>query len=141
MSEEGDGSDPDIEHVVMEAYTEDKFKLLLGLLAEPVEGGTLVFGRTKWGVRNLGQRLQNAGHQVAVLQGNLDQNARDRAMEQFRSGPRTDSGGDERGRARAGHPPYRKGDQLRTAGDPRAVHTPGWAAPAGWAGPGAPSRW
>ena len=86
MSEEGDGSDPDIEHVVMEAYTEDKFKLLLGLLAEPVEGGTLVFGRTKRGVRNLGQRLQNAGHQVAVLQGNLDQNARDRAMEQFRSG-------------------------------------------------------
>jgi superfamily II DNA/RNA helicase len=86
VSEEGDGSDPDIEHVVMEAYTEDKFKLLLGLLAEPVEGGTLVFGRTKRGVRNLGQRLQNAGHQVAVLQGNLDQNARDRAMEQFRSG-------------------------------------------------------
>jgi len=85
-SEEGDGSDPDIEHVVMEAYTEDKFKLLLGLLAEPVEGGTLVFGRTKRGVRNLGQRLENAGHQVAVLQGNLDQNARDRAMEQFRSG-------------------------------------------------------
>jgi ATP-dependent RNA helicase DeaD len=86
VSEEGDGSDPDIEHVVMEAYTEDKFKLLLGLLAEPVEGGTLVFGRTKRGVRNLGQRLENAGHQVAVLQGNLDQNARDRAMEQFRSG-------------------------------------------------------
>ena len=85
-SEEGDGSDPDIEHVVMEAYSEDKFKLLLGLLAERVEGGTLVFGRTKRGVRNLGQRLQNAGHQVAVLQGNLDQNARDRAMEQFRSG-------------------------------------------------------
>ena len=86
MSEEGDGSDPDIEHVVMEAYTEDKFKLLLGLLAETVEGGTLVFGRTKRGVRNLGQRLENAGHRVAVLQGNLDQNARDRALEQFRSG-------------------------------------------------------
>ena len=85
-SEEGDGSDPDIEHVVMEAYTEDKFKLLLGLLAETVEGGTLVFGRTKRGVRNLGQRLENAGHRVAVLQGNLDQNARDRALEQFRSG-------------------------------------------------------
>jgi len=86
VSEEGDGSDPDIEHVVMEAYTEDKFKLLLGLLAEPVEGGTLVFGRTKRGVRNLGLRLENAGHRVAVLQGNLDQNARDKAMEQFRSG-------------------------------------------------------
>jgi len=85
-AEEGDGSDPDIEHVVMEAYTEDKFKLLLGLLAETVEGGTLVFGRTKRGVRNLGQRLENAGHRVAVLQGNLDQNARDRALEQFRSG-------------------------------------------------------
>src|SRR3989304_3791129 len=70
----------------VEAHRKEKFMVLGGLRAEPVEGGTLVFGRTKRGVRNLGQRLQNAGHQVAVLQGNLDQNARDKAMEQFRSG-------------------------------------------------------
>jgi superfamily II DNA/RNA helicase len=46
----------------------------------------LVFGRTKRGVQNLGKRLQSLGYRLAVLQGNLDQNARDRALEQFRSG-------------------------------------------------------
>jgi superfamily II DNA/RNA helicase len=86
VAEEGDGSDPDIDHVVVEAYTEDKFQVLRRLLDEPAEGATLVFGRTKRGVRNLGNRLQTLGYRVAVLQGNLDQNARDRALEQFRSG-------------------------------------------------------
>jgi ATP-dependent RNA helicase DeaD len=85
-AEEGDGSDPDIDHVVVEAYTEDKFRVLQRLLAEPTEGGTLVFGRTKRGVRNLGQRLETQGYRVAVLQGNLDQKARDRALDKFRSG-------------------------------------------------------
>ncbi len=84
--EETDGSEPDIDHVVMEAYGEDKFRVLLRLLAEPTEGATLVFGRTKRGVHNLGQRLQALGYEVAVLEGNLDQNARDRALERFRSG-------------------------------------------------------
>ena len=86
VAEEGDGSDPDIDHVVVEAYTEDKFQVLQRLLDEPAEGATLVFGRTKRGVHNLGRRLQALGYRVAVLQGNLDQNARDRALEQFRSG-------------------------------------------------------
>ena len=86
VAEEGDGSDPEIDHFVVEAYGEDKFQVLLRLLGEPTEGGTLVFGRTKRGVSNLGRRLQAQGHQVAVLQGNLDQKARDRALEQFRSG-------------------------------------------------------
>ena len=86
VAEEGDGSDPEIEHFVVEAYREDKFKVLLRLLDEPAQGATLVFGRTKRGVRNLGRRLETQGYQVAVLQGNLDQKARDRALERFRSG-------------------------------------------------------
>ncbi len=86
VAEEGDGSDPEIDHFVVEAYREDKFKVLLRLLDEPAEGATLVFGRTKRGVRNLGRRLETQGYQVAVLQGNLDQKARDRALERFRSG-------------------------------------------------------
>jgi ATP-dependent RNA helicase DeaD len=86
VAEEGDGSDPDIDHVVVEAYTEDKFQVLRRLLDEPAEGATLVFGRTKRGVQNLGKRLQALGYRVAVLQGNLDQKARDRALEEFRSG-------------------------------------------------------
>jgi ATP-dependent RNA helicase DeaD len=86
VAEEGDGSDPEIDHFVVEAYREDKFKVLLRLLDEPAQGATLVFGRTKRGVRNLGRRLETQGYQVAVLQGNLDQKARDRALERFRSG-------------------------------------------------------
>ena len=86
VAEEGDGSDPDIDHVVVEAYKENKFNVLQRLLDEPVEGATLVFGRTKRGVRSLGERLRAVGHRVAVLQGNLDQKARDRALEEFRSG-------------------------------------------------------
>lgn len=86
VAEEGDGSEPEIDHFVVEAYREDKFKVLLRLLDEPAQGATLVFGRTKRGVRNLGRRLETQGYQVAVLQGNLDQKARDRALERFRSG-------------------------------------------------------
>ena len=81
-----DELEPDIEHTVLEVYKEDKFQVLLRLLKEPVEGSTLVFGRTKRGVRNLGQRLRQNGFRVAVLQGNLGQNQRDREMERFRNG-------------------------------------------------------
>jgi ATP-dependent RNA helicase DeaD len=83
---DSDEPEPDIEHTVMEVYNGDKFQVLLGLLKEPVEGSTLVFGRTKRGVRNLGQRLRQNGFSVAVLQGNLGQNQRDREMERFRDG-------------------------------------------------------
>jgi ATP-dependent RNA helicase DeaD len=86
VAEEGDGSDPDIEHVVVEAYKEDKFQVLQRLLDEPVEGATLVFGRTKRGVRKVGERLRKLGYVVSVLEGNLSQGARDRALERFRSG-------------------------------------------------------
>jgi ATP-dependent RNA helicase DeaD len=85
-SDPTDELEPDIEHVVMEIYREDKFQVLLRLLKEDTEGTTLVFGRTKHGVRKLGQRLSHMGFKVVVLQGNLTQGQRDKAIEQFRSG-------------------------------------------------------
>jgi ATP-dependent RNA helicase DeaD len=85
-SDEEDGSEPDIEHLVMEVFREDKFQALVRLLREPTEGATLVFGRTKRGVQNLGRRLKTAGFRVAVLEGNLNQAQRDRAIDSFRSG-------------------------------------------------------
>jgi ATP-dependent RNA helicase DeaD len=78
--------EPDIDHVVMEVYREDKFQVLVRLLREKIDGTTVVFGRTKHGVRNLGRKLEAMGFQVAVLQGNLGQQQRDKAMEHFRSG-------------------------------------------------------
>ena len=86
-SEHEEDMEPDIEHLVMEVFREDKFQVLVRLLKEqPVEGTTVIFGRTKHGVRNLGRKLENMGFRVAVLQGNLAQSQRDRAMDQFRSG-------------------------------------------------------
>jgi ATP-dependent RNA helicase DeaD len=81
--------EPDIEHSVVEAFSGDKFQILLRLLQESLEGTTLVFGRTKHGVRKLGDRLLQAGFNVAVLQGNLGQNQRERELKRFRSGSAT----------------------------------------------------
>ena len=79
--------EPDIEHVVYECFGEEKMKVLLKLLDEPLdEGTTLVFGRTKHGVRNLGVKLERMGYQVDVLQGNLSQGQRERVLSKFRAG-------------------------------------------------------
>jgi superfamily II DNA/RNA helicase len=84
---EPEGEDaPDIEHVVYEVWREDKFAVLRRLLDEPTAGATLVFGRTKHGVRNLGVKLSRLGYQVDVLQGNLSQQQRDRVLRRFREG-------------------------------------------------------
>jgi superfamily II DNA/RNA helicase len=77
---------PDIDHVVYEIWREDKFEVLKRLLDEPSEGTTLVFGRTKHGVRNLGSKLERMGYDVDVLQGNLSQSQRDRVIKRFREG-------------------------------------------------------
>jgi ATP-dependent RNA helicase DeaD len=75
-----------IDHVVYEVWREDKFAVLCKLLDEPTEGTTLVFGRTKHGVRKLGERLARLGYRLGVLQGNLNQQQRERVLRDFRSG-------------------------------------------------------
>lgn len=50
------------------------------------EGTTLVFGRTKHGVKKLAKQLGALGYPVAALQGNMSQNARDRVVADFRAG-------------------------------------------------------
>ncbi len=76
---------PDIDHAIYEVRSDDKFDVLRRLLDEPTSGGTLVFGRTKHGVRRLGQRLERSGYRLGVLQGNLSQPQRDRVLREFRS--------------------------------------------------------
>jgi superfamily II DNA/RNA helicase len=63
-----------------------KFSVLLALLDEENEGATLVFGRTRYGVENLARRLNRMGYEVAAIQGNLGQAARDKIIARFRSG-------------------------------------------------------
>ncbi len=44
VSDTADGAEPDIDHVMVEAYMEDKFSVLVRLLKETTQGTTLVFG-------------------------------------------------------------------------------------------------
>ena len=76
---------PDIEHIVYEIDQFDKLKALTTLLSDQ-SGLTLVFGRTKHGVKKLATRLTDVGYQAEAIQGNLSQNARERVMQKFRSG-------------------------------------------------------
>ena len=76
---------PDIEHIIYEINKLDKFKALETLLSEQ-SGLTLVFGRTKRGVKKLADHLTKAGYEAEAIQGNLSQNARERVMQKFRSG-------------------------------------------------------
>jgi ATP-dependent RNA helicase DeaD len=81
-----DQAAPDIDHVVYEVWGGDKFAVLCRLLDEPVEGATLVFARTKWGVRNLAAKLARLGYAVDEMQGNLGQQQRDRVLKKVRDG-------------------------------------------------------
>ena len=49
-------------------------------------GSTLVFGRTKHGIKRLAKQLEARGFAVAALQGNMSQNARERVVAEFRAG-------------------------------------------------------
>ncbi|CAN5536547.1 hypothetical protein BH23CHL4_BH23CHL4_21120 [soil metagenome] len=75
-----------IDHIAYDVADGDKVGALKDLLDHQGEGSILVFGRTKHGVKKLARQLVQAGYQVAALQGNLSQNARDQVMADFRSG-------------------------------------------------------
>ena len=66
----------------------DKLKknLLLALLEQTATGRALVFTRTKHRARTLALDLAKRSFRVAALQGNMSQNARQQAMDGFRSG-------------------------------------------------------
>jgi ATP-dependent RNA helicase DeaD len=77
---------PSVEQLVYEVPDGQKQAVLTTLLDRRGDGSVVVFGRTKHGVKKLGTKLAAMGFPVATLQGNLSQNARDRAMEAFRAG-------------------------------------------------------
>jgi ATP-dependent RNA helicase DeaD len=77
---------PSIEHVAYDLGAVTKLEALQELLDHRPAGSTIVFGKTKHGVKKLALQLQRNGYHVAALQGNLSQNARDHVMEEFRSG-------------------------------------------------------
>ena len=79
------GDDPDHPRD-LPGHQEQKFELLLALLAAIDFNSVLVFSRTKHGADRIARRLREANHSVAVLHANRSQNQRMEALEGFRSG-------------------------------------------------------
>jgi ATP-dependent RNA helicase DeaD len=77
--------EPKIEHVALKIQSGERMDALRSLLDQAGQGSSIVFGRTKRGVRNLAKKLQGLGYSVGCLQGNMSQNARDRVMQDFRT--------------------------------------------------------
>jgi ATP-dependent RNA helicase RhlE len=77
--------EPTLEHALLHVERAHKVETLSRLLRRH-KGSALVFHRTKHGAKKLASDLTARGHRSAELQGNLSQNARDRAVAAFRSG-------------------------------------------------------
>jgi ATP-dependent RNA helicase RhlE len=73
-------------HAVYSVEHTKKFDLLLAILRQSDTGKVLVFTRTKHRAKKLADQLIKAGLSATSLQGNLTQNRRQEAMDNFRSG-------------------------------------------------------
>ena len=75
-----------VTHAIYPVQQEQKFELLLALLAAIDFNSVLIFSRTKHGADRIAKRLRDANHSVAVLHANRSQGQRIEALEGFRSG-------------------------------------------------------
>jgi ATP-dependent RNA helicase RhlE len=73
-----------IEHALYPVESGKKLELLRHVMGEDGFASAIVFTRTKHRARNIARRLADAGHAAVALQGNMSQNARERAMQGFR---------------------------------------------------------
>ncbi|MCB1062039.1 MAG: DEAD/DEAH box helicase [Verrucomicrobiae bacterium] len=63
-----------------------RFPLLEKLLAEPVEGGTLVFANTREQCDKLAEELAENGYECAIYRGDMDKQERRQNLKDFRAG-------------------------------------------------------
>jgi len=75
-----------INHALYPVDQTQKTETLLAILRKSGHGQVLVFTRTKHRAKKLAQHLIKAGLPATSLQGNLSQNRRQEAMDNFRSG-------------------------------------------------------
>ncbi len=75
-----------IGHAMYPVEQSHKTELLLALLRKSGSGQVLVFTRTKHRAKKVAEQLVKAGLPATSLQGNLSQNKRQQAMDNFRSG-------------------------------------------------------
>jgi ATP-dependent RNA helicase RhlE len=77
---------PRIEQCVYHVATSDKRTLLNTLLQDKAMARVIVFTRTKHGANKIATLLAKSGHATEAIHGNKSQNARQRALEDFRTG-------------------------------------------------------
>jgi ATP-dependent RNA helicase RhlE len=75
-----------VTHRVHPVDAANKRDLLLHILSQDSRRQTLVFGRTKHGADKLVRHLEQAGIKAAAIHGNKSQNARTRALSDFKTG-------------------------------------------------------
>lgn len=75
-----------ISHALYPVARQQKTELLKHLLRRTDTRSALVFTRTKHGAKRLAEQLDRENFFVASLQGNLSQNKRQKALDDFRSG-------------------------------------------------------
>jgi len=75
-----------VSHALYPVEQHLKTALLLELLKQTDTESILIFTRTKYRAKRIGQQLEKAGYRAASLQGNLSQNKRQDALDGFRDG-------------------------------------------------------
>jgi ATP-dependent RNA helicase RhlE len=75
-----------VSHALFPVAQHLKTALLMKLLEHTGTGSVLVFTRTKYRAKSLGEKLAKAGYRSTSLQGNLSQARRQAALNSFRSG-------------------------------------------------------
>jgi len=75
-----------IHHAMVAVEPDRKYDALMALLPQSGSGQVLIFTRTKHRAKKLARQLGQAGVSAASLQGNLSQNQRQKAMDDFRRG-------------------------------------------------------
>ena len=75
-----------ISHTFYRTEKNKKNSLLTSILKEGYVGSAIVFTRTKYKAKSLAQRLEKQGFKAASIQGNLSQQQRQRALNDFKSG-------------------------------------------------------
>jgi len=75
-----------VSHALYPVEQHLKTPLLLELLHGSDTESVLIFTRTKYRAKRLGEQLEKAGYRAASLQGNLSQNRRQAALDGFRDG-------------------------------------------------------
>ncbi len=81
-------ADGDVGHEFVAVTAADKLDRLIELL-ESERGLVLVFVRTKRGADRLAERLRSRGVEASAMHGDMNQSARERALERFRTGRST----------------------------------------------------